>query len=115
MIGALHGVSGCCQCCPLRRRLFCGGCSWVEYQRIIFLAWLSWLCPGASTAVCALSLWGVWVVGNVSGVPLVGVVFGALLGPEATGPFCSNAEGALLVFLFVPAAGSFLLLVGGSG
>ena len=19
-----------CQCCPLRRRLFCGGCSWVE-------------------------------------------------------------------------------------
>src|SRR5689334_19408487 len=58
-----------------------------------FLAWLSWLCPGASTAVCALSLWGVWVVGNVSGVWLVGVVFGALLGPEATGPFCSNARG----------------------
>ena len=42
---------------------------------------------------------GVWVVGNVSGVLLVGVVFGALLGPEATGPFCSNAFGALLVFL----------------
>ena len=77
-----------------------------------FLAWLSWLCPGASTAVCALSLWGVWVVGNVSGVWLVGVVFGALLGPEATGPFCSNAKGALLVFLFVPAAGSFLLFGG---
>jgi hypothetical protein len=58
MIGALHGVSGCCQCCPLRRRLFCGGCSWVEYQRIIFLAWLSWLCPGASTAVRAPALCG---------------------------------------------------------
>ena len=28
-----------------------------------------------------------------------GVVFGALLGPEATGPFCSNAWGHLLVFL----------------
>jgi len=28
-----------------------------------------------------------------------GVVFGALLGPEATGPFCSNAGGHLLVFL----------------
>lgn len=27
------------------------------------------------------------------------VVFGALLGPEATGPFCSNAGGHLLVFL----------------
>ena len=27
------------------------------------------------------------------------VVFGALLGPEATGPFCSNAWGHLLVFL----------------
>ncbi len=41
---------------------------------------------------------GVWVVGNVSGVLLVGVVFGALLGPEATGPFCSNAGGHFWCF-----------------
>ena len=41
---------------------------------------------------------GVWVVGNVSGVRLVGVVFGALLGPEATGPFCSNAGGHFWCF-----------------
>ena len=48
---------------------------------------------------------GVWVVGNVSGVLLVGVVFGALLGPEATGPFCSNALGASSGVSFVPASG----------
>ena len=34
-----------------------------------------------------------------AGAWFVWVVFGALLGPEATGPFCSNAFGALLVFL----------------
>ena len=34
----MGGFRGC-QCCPLRRRLFCGGCSWVEYQQIKFLAW----------------------------------------------------------------------------
>src|SRR5690349_5970065 len=25
---------GCQEASPLRRRLFCGGCSWVEYQQI---------------------------------------------------------------------------------
>jgi hypothetical protein len=43
------------------------------------------------------------VVGNVSGVLVVGVVFGALLGPEATGPFCSNALETGVSF--VPASG----------
>ena len=33
------------------------------------------------------------------------VVFGALLGPEATGPFCSNAFGASSGVSFVPASG----------
>jgi hypothetical protein len=70
----------------------------VEYQRIK-LVWhgLDWLCPGASTAACVPL--GVWVVWNVVGRGWCGVVFGALLGPEATGPFCSNAGGHLLVFL----------------
>lgn len=43
------------------------------------------------------------MLGTCRGV-VVGVVFGALLGPEATGPFCSNAGGHFLVFLL------FLLL-----
>ena len=70
----------------------------MEYQRIK-LVWhgLHWLCPGVSTATCAPC--GGGVVWNVSGRGLCGVVFGALLGPEATGPFCSNAWGHLLVFL----------------
>ena len=53
---------------------------------------------------------GVWVVGNVSGVRLVGVVFGALLGPEATGPFAAMQGGTSGVS-FVPAAGSSGLCV----
>jgi len=63
-----------------------------------FLAWPSRLCPGASTAVSVSLLWGVGVVGKVAGVRGVGVVFGALLGPEATGPFCSNAGGHFWCF-----------------
>lgn len=43
-------------------------------------------------------LLGVGVVGNAAGVHGVGVVFGALLGPEATGPFCSNAGGHFWCF-----------------
>ena len=42
------------------------------------------------------SFWG--AVGNVSGAWSVWVVFGALLGPEATGPFCSNAGGHFWCF-----------------
>ena len=44
---------------------------------------------------------GCGVVGNVSGAWLVGVVFGALLGPEATGPFCSNAGNPWCFLLFL--------------
>ena len=63
---------------PLRRRKFCGGCSWVEYQRIG--AW--WHGPFLLVrthplGVCVLERW--W-----SG--RCRVVFGTLLGPEATGP-----------------------------
>ena len=78
----------------------------MEYQRIK-LVWhgLHWLCPGVSTVIVSVPLWGCgcgcWErVGAWCG----GVVFGALLGPEATGPFCSNAGGTSGVS-FVPAAG----------
>ena len=63
-----------------------------------FLAWPVRLCPGVSTAI-PCPFWGCGVVWNASGRGVCGVVFGALLGPEATGPFCSNAWGHLLVFL----------------
>ncbi len=43
-------------------------------------------------------LGGCGVVWNASGRGLCGVVFGALLGPEATGPFCSNAESIFWCF-----------------
>ena len=36
-------------------------------------------------------LWGCGLCGTWLGRGWCGVVFGALLGPEATGPFCSNA------------------------
>ena len=98
VLPARYGLVMGCQCCPLRRRLFCGGCSWVEYQRIK-LVWhgLYRLCPGASTAACA-PFWGCGVVWKAAGAWWCGVVFGALLGPEATGPFCSNAEGHFWCF-----------------
>lgn len=60
----------------------------MEYQQIIFLAWpVSW-CPGVSTVVARFVCVVAW---KASGVLGSGVVFGALLGPEATGPFCSDA------------------------
>ncbi|MFF2844684.1 hypothetical protein, partial [Paenarthrobacter sp. NPDC057981] len=62
----------------------------------------------------SLALWGV-VVGNVSGVLVVGVVFGALLGPEATGPFCSNAGRDRSGVSFVPASGTVGPLLGCGG
>lgn len=69
----------------------------MEYQQIkVFLAWPCWLCPGVSTALLR-PRGGVVVLGTCRGV-VVGVVFGALLGPEATGPFCSNAGGHFWCF-----------------
>jgi hypothetical protein len=47
---------------------------------------------------CAPFGW-VWWCRERAGAWFVWVVFGALLGPEATGPFCSNAGGHVLVFL----------------
>lgn len=41
---------------------------------------------------------GVVLLGKLPGRGVCGVVFGALLGPEATGPFCSNAEGIFWCF-----------------
>ena len=99
MIGALHGVSGCCQCCPLRRRLFCGGCSWVETSTNQDFFWHGLTgCVLVLVRQCRVPL-GVWWCQERAGAWFVWVVFGALLGPEATGPFCSNAWGHLLVFL----------------
>lgn len=59
-------------------------------------------CPGASTVPAGPSLWGVAGVGNVSGVWMAGVVFGALLGPEATGPAAMQIPLGFLVFLALP-------------
>jgi hypothetical protein len=63
---------------PLRRRSFCGGCSWVEYQRIA-AACLSLVFSTDGSPFGGLVLercgWG-----------MRGLVFGTLLGPEATGP-----------------------------
>ena len=66
----------------------------MEYQRIKVF----WHGPCGGVLVLVRQLF-LGVVGNVSGVLVVGVVFGALLGPEATGPFCSNAFETVLVFL----------------
>jgi hypothetical protein len=63
----------------LRRRLFCGGCSRVEYQQIAAAGFF----PLSSTD--AGSLWTV-CPGTVRGGLMRGLVFGTLLGPEATGP-----------------------------
>ena len=65
--------------CPLRRRLFCGGCSRVEYQRIG--AW--WHGPVVSTDIVFLRK--ISCPGTLAGSGCW-VVFGTLLGPEATGP-----------------------------
>ena len=49
-----------------------------------------WWCPGVSTAAPFRTfVWG--GVGKAVRGVRCRVVFGALLGPEATGPFCSNA------------------------
>ena len=105
MIGALHGVSGCCQCCPLRRRLFCGGCSWVEYQRIK-LVWhgLYRLCPGASTAAC-VPFWGCGLCGKLPGRGGVGLCLAHCWVLRQQDLFAAMQRGTSGVS-FVPAAGT---------
>ena len=62
------------------------------------LAWplpvVSWCQYGS---LCPL-FGGVVLCGKLPGRGWCGVVFGALLGPEATGPFCSNAESIFWCF-----------------
>ena len=78
----VYAVVWCCQeASPLRRRLFCGGCSWVEYQRICRA--LGVLFFSSTNHLC-----GSGTVGR--GVLVVG--YGTLLGPEATGP-CGGSPG----------------------
>ena len=63
---------------PFHGRVFRGGCSRVEYQRIgawrhrPFASTDAFLCGGCPGTWCGLFCW---------------VVFGTLLGPEATGPW----------------------------
>ena len=61
---------------PLRRRLFCGGCSRVEYQQIAVRG----CCP------CSVRMLFFGVCPGTVGMVVAGLVFGTLLGPEATGP-----------------------------
>ena len=74
MYVSVEGLSGVR---PLRRRLFCGGCSRVEYQRIAAACFF--FLPSTDGVFGFLS----W---NGAGVGVGGFVFGTLLGPEATGP-----------------------------
>jgi hypothetical protein len=82
------GVEGLSGVRPLRRRLFCGGCSRVEYQQIAAAG----SSPAPSTDALLRVSW------NGAGGVISGLVFGTLLGPEATGP------GG-----FLPGAGLFLV------
>ncbi len=78
---------------PQHRRVFCGGCSWVEYQQTG--AW--WHGPACQYEPSSL-LWG-WWLWNAAGL-WWRVSFGALLGPEATGllvaPFLWGVGGGTL-------------------
>ena len=78
----MRGVWVCQEYSPLRRRLFCGGCSWVEYQRIG--AWRHG--PVVSTDSSFFSFGKRVVVLERNRIWYRRVVFGTLLGPEATGP-----------------------------
>ena len=82
-----------------------GAHGWNINESNVCLAWPDRLCPGVSTAVRA-PFGGVWCWER-AGAWFVWVVFGALLGPEATGPFCSNAGGHSSGVSFVPASGSY--------
>ena len=74
-----------------------GAHGWNINESNLFWHGLHRLCPGASTAA-SCPFGGVVLSGKLPGRGLCGVVFGALLGPEATGPFCSNAEGIVWCF-----------------
>ena len=74
----------------------------MEYQQIKFFGMACWWwCPGVSTAALFshFCVWG--VVGKAVRGVRCRVVFGALLGPEATGPFCSNAGNPWCFLLFL--------------
>src|SRR6476469_3960544 len=73
----MSGCGGCQEASPVRRRLSCGGCSWVEYQQIAAVV-LS--CP---SLVRTPTWWWFWNGGRGD---VVVFVFGTLLGHEATGP-----------------------------
>ena len=70
----------------------------MEYQQIIFFGMAFAGCVLVLVRHLVSSFGGCGVCGTLLGRGWW-VVFGALLGPEATGPFCSNAGGHLLVFL----------------
>src|SRR6478609_3639262 len=56
----MSGCGGCQEASPLRRRLSCGGCSWVEYQQIaaVVLSCPSLVrTPGGSGTVGVVMWW----------------------------------------------------------
>ena len=93
---------------PQHGRMFRGGCSWVEYQRIAAAWFSSWF----STVGVPLGVLS-W---NGGGGGSRGLVFGTLLGPEATG--LSGAgfglfPGGLFVSGFLAALIAWLPVFGG--
>jgi hypothetical protein len=61
-VSRVCGVCGLSGVGPLRRRLFCGGCSWVEYQQIAagcfcFVSSTDVLCHCGLLAVVVGVLW----------------------------------------------------------
>lgn len=69
-----------------------GAHGWNINESKVFLAWPSGRVPVPVRRPPVPS--GAAGVGNVSGARVWGVVFGALLGPEATGPFAAMQTGA---------------------
>ena len=63
-----------CQCCPLRRRLFCGGCSWVETSTNQEFFWHGLTgCVLVLVRQCRVSFGGVVVSGKLPGRGLCGL------------------------------------------
>jgi hypothetical protein len=63
-----------------------GAHGWNINKSNLFLAWLTG-CVLVLVLWCCVPVMGVWWCVERFGVRVVWVVFGALLGPEATGPF----------------------------